>query len=137
MTTRVSTEEAARSSADGSLTTRVSTEEAARSSADGSIVTAYQSADTSIEGRVSTLEATIMEDVEMIEEIKVGIVASPLTPTVYTLANPVQDNDETLVQVFVNGVKVKCTVAAAANVTVVAPHAIDADDDVTFLYQTV
>ena len=119
------------------MTTRVSTEEAARSSADGSIVTAYQSADTSIEGRVSTLEATIMEDVEMIEEIKVGIVASPLTPTVYTLANPVQDNDETLVQVFVNGVKVKCTVAAAANVTVVAPHAIDADDDVTFLYQTV
>ena len=84
---------------------------------------------------IASLEAAILEDFEMISEDKTGIVAAPLVPTIYTLANSVQDNNANLVQVYVNGVKVKCTVANGAQATVVADYAIDATDVVSFWYQ--
>ena len=156
LTTRVSTEESTRASADTSLTTRVSTEESTRTSADTSLTTRVSteestrtSADTSLTTRVSgaesvnvvqstaisSLEVAILEDYEMLVEEKTGIVAAALAPTVYTLLFSVQDNNEKLVEVFVNGVKAKCTVASGVSVTLVADYAIDATDVVTFVYQ--
>jgi hypothetical protein len=76
-----------------------------------------------------------MQDFDMVEDIKTGIVAAALAPTAYTLSGAVQDNDAALVQVFVNGHKVKCTVVAGNQATVEAPYAIDATDVVTFLFQ--
>lgn len=65
LTTRISTEELTRATADTSLTTRLSTEEAARGSADTSINTRVStetvtrtSADTSLTTRLSTEEVT-------------------------------------------------------------------------------
>jgi hypothetical protein len=76
-----------------------------------------------------------MQDFDMVEESINGLVAAATVPTAYTLSGAVQDNDAALVQVFVNGHKVKCTVAAGNQATVVAPYAIDGTDIVTFLFQ--
>jgi hypothetical protein len=77
----------------------------------------------------------IMQDFDMTTEDLTGIVAAPLAPTAYTLANSVQDNDTDMVQVYVNGVKVKCTAVSGTSATVQADYAIDASDVVTFWYQ--
>ena len=111
----------------GSLDTRVSTAELDIDTLDGEL--------SSIDTRVTSLEDTIMEDVDMVEESISGLVAAPLAPTVYTLSGVVQDNDPVLVQVFVNGHKVRCTAVAGTQATVVAPYDIDATDIVTFLFQ--
>jgi hypothetical protein len=161
---QVSTEESTRTSADTSLEGRISTAdstvtaafqsadtslESRISTADSTVTAAFQSADTSLTTRVTSveslnvaqgsaitsLELAILEDYEMLVEEKTGIVAAALAPTVYTLLFSVQDNNEKLVEVFVNGVKAKCTVAAGVSATLVADYAIDATDVVTFVYQ--
>ena len=57
MDAEISTEESVRDASDASLTTRVSSEEVARSTADDSIVTYLDAADASLTSRVSTEES--------------------------------------------------------------------------------
>ena len=55
---------------------------------------------------------------------------------VYTLEFPVQENQASLVDVFVNGHRVFVGFAAGANVTLSDPgYVIDAQDEVVFVYQ--
>jgi len=136
--TAISNAIASYESADSSLTSRLSTEESTRTSADTSLTTRIsdvESIDLLQSTAISSLEAAIMQDFDMVEQILPGIVAAANAPTPYTLSGAVQDNDPALVQVFVNGHKVKCTVAAGNQATVEAPYAIDVTDVVTFLFQ--
>ena len=150
LTTRVSNEEVARENADNSivtayeaadssLTSRVSTEESIRDAADASIVTNLNaeisratSVEADLDGRIDTLEATIMQDTEENEEVFTGLIG--FGP--YTLAENVQDGSKFLVKAFVNGVKVEVESVAGANVMLANPgYAIDANDEVVIFYQ--
>jgi chromosome segregation ATPase len=134
----ISTEVSDRTAADTSLDSRVSIEESTRALADTSLTTRIsdaESVNTVQTASITSLEAAIMQDFDMIEDILPGVVAVATAPANYFLSGVVQDNDETLVQVFVNGVKVRCTAASGNQVTVVAPYDVDATDTVTFLFQ--
>ena len=54
----------------------------------------------------------------------------------YTLANPVQEDQASLVDVFVNGHRVFVQTVAGPQVTLANPgYVIDAQDEVVFVYQ--
>ena len=55
---------------------------------------------------------------------------------VYTLANAVQENKSSLVDVFVNGHRVFVATVVGANITLSEPgYGIDSSDEVVFVYQ--
>jgi hypothetical protein len=130
----ISTAVAAYESADGSINTRVGLAESVNAIQSTAISTAVAN-DVLHVASIDSLEAAIMQDFDMVEEILPGISAAATVPTPYTLIGAVQDNDPALVQVFVNGHKVKCTLAVGNQATVVAPYDIDGTDVVTFLFQ--
>ena len=80
--------------------------------------------------RISTLEAAIIEDDQMAVETFAGAGFS------YVLANAVQENQASLVDVFVNGHRVFVANVAANNVELANPgYSIDSEDEVVFVYQ--
>jgi len=80
--------------------------------------------------RLDVLEATIIEDNEMAVESFVG------AGFVYTVANPVQDDNKFLVSAYVNGHKVEVSVVAGTQVTLANPnYVIDPQDSVVITYQ--
>ena len=79
---------------------------------------------------ISVLEAAIIEDDQMAVETFVGAAFS------YTLANPVQEDQASLVDVFVNGHRVFVATVSGANVALANPgYTVDSQDEVVFVYQ--
>ena len=110
--------------------TRATTEEAALAAAIAALETKSDANDSDHGARLAELEATIVKDVEMFEEVKPG------DGFTYTLTHPVQDGNKDLVDVFVNGHRVRIDRLDGQVVTLVDPnYAIDAQDEVFFLYQ--
>ena len=93
-------------------------------------------ADTALDGRVSTLEAVILEDNEFFTEKFAGDPAGN-----YIVGNAVQDNDADLVWVTVNGQDVSTHILSVSGTTVrlkdisFIGYAIDAQDEVVIRYQ--
>ena len=82
------------------------------------------------DNRLDALEATIIEDNEMAVESFVG------AAFVYTVSQPVQDDNKFLVSAYVNGHKVEVASVAGATVTLADPnYVIDAQDSVVITYQ--
>ena len=72
----------------------------------------------------------IIEDDQMAVETFNGAAFS------YTLANPVQEDQVSLIDVFVNGHRVFVATVSGANVELSNPgYEIDAQDEVVFVYQ--
>ena len=80
--------------------------------------------------QVATLEGTILEDNEFATEEYAGAGLN------YVLANPVQDSNANVVDVFVNGHRVFVESVNGTQVGLFDPgYSIDADDTVVFVYQ--
>jgi len=119
----------------------IATEKAAYEAADTAAKAAYEAADGTLQGnidaletahdsRLDALEGAIIEDDQMAVETFVGAGFS------YTLANAVQEDQASLVDVFVNGHRVFVATVSGAAVTLSNPgYVIDAQDEVVFVYQ--
>jgi len=122
----MSAEQTARENADTALEAALAAEIAATNSD----FTRVDNKDAAQDGRLDVLEAAIIEDDQMATETFAG------AGFVYNLANPVQEDQASLVDVFVNGHRVFVELVAGPQVTIANPgYVIDAQDEVVFVYQ--
>jgi hypothetical protein len=138
LTNDLSSELVARASADLVLTNDLSSELVARASADTAEASTRLSADTALDGRVSTLESVILEDNEMFVQVFTGI-AAPSANYAFTLTGSkvVQDNNKALVSVFINGVQAPVASVSGGTVTITgyAEYALEPTDVVEIYFQ--
>ena len=133
----VATEKSRAIAEEGRLAGLISAEESRATGAEAGLQNAIDALevksdnkDANHEARLVELEATIVKDVEMFEEVLPG------AGFTYTLAFPVQDENKDLVDVFVNGHRVRVQELRGQQITLVDPnYTIDSDDQVFFLYQ--
>ena len=125
-----SIEKALRVAVEGSLETRLSLEEVAHVAELATEADLRAGADQALNLRVTELEGEILEDNEYFTQEFVG------AGYAYSLTNPVQDNNMSLVDVFVNGHRVFVLSVTGSAIELKDPgYAIDAEDKVMFIYQ--
>ena len=118
----LATEISDRESGDATLSTNLSAE-----------VVRATGVEDGLDSRISTLEDTIMADIEEDEVVLQGNASLSLD---FSVAHPIQDDNADLVKAFVNGVKVEVGSVNGTTVSLIDPgYDIDDNDTVVIFYQ--